>query len=178
MGDEEEIQEEMEDEEVLSGAPVSGGRSKLVTMLMWGAGVVIGVLLMFVISYLVAKKVKSDAFKEEQNIVIAPAPPPLATYTFPKEFRVNTADIDEPHFIQLSLAFGYKTENKALEKELIDRQTQMMHIINIILGGKKKEDLQTQLQKLNLAEEVKSQINMILSEGKIEEVYFQEIVIS
>ncbi len=177
MGDDEDVQEDSE-EEALAGAPVSGGRSKLITILMWVVGVIIGVLLMFVISYLVAKKVKSDAFKEEQNIVIAPAPPPLGTFAFAKEFRVNTSDVDEAHYIQMTLAFGFKIDNKALEKELFDRQTQMMHIINIILGGKKKEELQTPLQKLNLAEEIKSQINMILSEGKIEEVYFQEIVIS
>ena len=176
--DEELLDDELDDDEVLAGAPVSGGRSKLVTILLWAAGVVVSLVLMLLISYLVAKKVKTDSYKEEQNIVIAPAPPPLATYPFPKEFRVNTADVDEPHFIQMSLALGYDEENKQLEAELIQRQTQMMHIINIILGGKKKEDLGTPLQKLNLAEEIKSQLNMILSNGKIQEVYFRELVVS
>ena len=36
----------------------------------------------------------------------------------------------------------------------------------------------TPMQKLNLAEEIKSQINMIFSQGKIEEVYFEELIIS
>ena len=130
------------------------------------------------ISYFIAKRVKTEAYKEDQNIVIAPAPPPLAIYRFQKEFRVNTADIDEPHFIQVSMTFGYETENKLLEAELIARQAQMMHIINIILGGKKKDELTTTLQKLNLAEEIKSQINMILRNGKIDEVYFEQLVIS
>ena len=171
--------EELLDNEEGSLAPINGGeRSKLVTILLWVAGALAGIVLMILISYFIAKKVKSDAYKEEQNIVIAPAPPPLATFKFQKEFRVNTADIDEPHFIQMSLAFGFDGNNKPLENELIQRHTQMTHIVNIILGGKKKEELTTTLQKLNLAEEIKSQINIILSEGKVEEVYFEEIVVS
>ncbi len=176
---EEEVFEGIDDEED-SGAAQYGPktRSKLVTILLWAVGSIAVILLMLLVSYLMAKKVKSDAYKEEQNIVIAPAPPPLSVYRFPKEFRINTADVDESHFIQLSLAFGFDIDNKGLEAELIQRQAQMKHIINIILGGKKKEELSTTLQKLNLAEEIKSQINMILSQGKIEEVYFEELVVS
>ncbi|MDH5717865.1 MAG: flagellar basal body-associated FliL family protein [Spirochaetia bacterium] len=176
MGDEEILDDEEEQEEII-GTP-SAGRSKIVTILLWVAGAVVSLLLMVLISYLVASKVKQEAYREQQDIVIAPAPPPLASYPFSKEFRVNTADVDEPHFIQVSIAFGYDGENKKLETELVQRQTQMMHIINIILGGKRKEDLASPLQKLNLADEIKSQINMILSEGKIEEVYFKELVVS
>ena len=182
MADDDVLDEEEKepDEDLLAGAPMAGGagRSKIITILLWIAGSIVTVLLMVLISYLIAKKVKTDAYREEQNIVIAPAPPPLGTYHFQKEFRVNTADVDESHFIQVTLSFGYDSNNKLLEGELIQRQAQMMHIINIILGGKKKEDLMTPMQKLNLAEEIKSQINMIFSQGKIEEVYFEELIIS
>jgi len=177
MADEEVLDDEMEDDG-LEDTGLGGGKSKLVTMLLWVAGAIVGILLMVLIAYMIAKKVKNDQYKEEQSIVIAPAPKPLATYSFPKEFRVNTADVDEAHFIQLSLTFGFKEDNKELERELSQRQQQMMHIINIILGGKKKEDLATPLQKINLTEEIKSQINMILRDGKIEDVYFVEIVVS
>lgn len=174
----EELLDDDQDEDYLQGAPISGARSKLITILLWIAGAIVAVLLMVLISYLIAKKVKTDAYREEQNIVIAPAPPPLGTYRFQKEFRINTADTDETHFIQLTLAFGYDMDNKQLESELIQRSAQMMHIINIILGGKKKEELMTPMQKLNLAEEIKSQVNMIFSKGKIEEVYFEELIVS
>ena len=88
MADEELL--DTEDEE--SGlAPIGGGeRSKLVTILLWVAGALAAIVLMILISYFIARKVKSDAYKEEQNIVIAPAPAPLATFKFQKEFRVNT----------------------------------------------------------------------------------------
>ena len=54
----------------------------------------------------------------------------------------------------------------------------MVHIINIILGGKRKDELFTPLQKLNLGEEIKNQINMILRDGKISEVMFEQLVVS
>ena len=177
MADDEELLDTEEEEGLLKAESNAGG-SKLISILLWVAGGLGGIILMVVISYLMARKVKTEVYKEEQNVVIAPAPPPLATFKFSKEFRVNTADVDEAHFIQMSLAFGYNVDNKLLENELIQRQIQMKHIINIILGGKKKEDLSTTLQKLNLAEEIKSQMNIILSEGKVEEVYFEELVVS
>ena len=177
MADDEELLNTEEEEGLLEEE--SGGRnSALISILLWVAGGLGAIIVMIVISYFMARKVKTDAYKEEQNVVIAPAPPPLATFKFPKAFRVNTADVDEPHFIQMSLAFGYDVNNKLLESELIQRQVQMKHIVNIILGGKRKEDLSTTLQKLNLSEEIKSQMNIILSEGKVEEVYFEELVVS
>lgn len=179
MAEEEDIiDEELEDDDDFGGPGVGSGRSKIVTILLWVAGGTALILLMFAISFLVANKVRTESYKEEQNIVIAPAPPPMQTFKFQKEFRVNTADTDESHFIQMSLTFGYRGENKELESELIARQSQMMHIINILLGGKKKEDLATQTDKLNLEEEIKSQINMILREGQIDDVYFEELVVS
>ena len=179
MADDEEITEGAEsgDDEVLA-AGLGGGKSKAAGLLMYVAGALIAIILMIVISYFIAKSVKTEAYKEEQNIVIAPAPPPLKPFKFQKEFRVNTADMDEAALYPAFLTFGYDPENLKLETELIQRQAQMMHIINIVLGGKKKEDLSTPLQKLNLAEEIKSQVNMILRDGKIIEVYFEELVVS
>lgn len=176
MGDEELLDDDEIEES--GGGSLSTGRSKLVSILLWVAGAVVAILLTVLISYLVAKKVKTEAFKEEQNIVIAPPPPPLSNFHFQKEFRVNTADTNESHFIQVSITLAYEGEDKQLETELIQRQSQMMHIINIILGGKSMDELVTPLQKLNLAEEIKSQINMILRDGKIVDVYFEQLVIS
>ena len=68
--------------------------------------------------------------------------------------------------------------NKMLDAELAKRTPQVIHIINIILGGKRKDELFTPLQKLNLGEEIKNQINMILRDGKISEVMFEQLVVS
>ncbi len=174
-------EELMEEDELEGGeaAALPSGRSKLVTILMIAAGILVLVLLTVLISYFVAKNVRTASYEMQQNIVIAPAPPPLSIYKFPKEFRVNTADTEEGGgYIQLMINLGYVGENKQLEAELSNRNAQMMHIINILLSGKRKEELNGQMQKQNLAEEIKSQINMLLREGKIEEVYFESIVIS
>lgn len=175
-------EEELLEEEEGEGdqAPkVGSGRSKLVTILLVASGVLVFILLTILISYYVAKNVRTASYEMQQNIVIAPAPPPLTIFRFPKEFRVNTADTEEGgSFIQVQINLGYVGENKQLEAELANRTAQMMHIINILLSGKRKEELLGQMQKQNLAEEIKSQINMLLREGKIEEVYFESIVIS
>ncbi len=155
-----------------------GGHSKIVVIIFWLVGGLAAIFLMLLISYFVARQVETHSYKESNNIVIAPAPAPLATFTFKKEFRVNTADSDTPHFVQASISFALEPNNQDLMSELSNRQIQMKHIINIILGDKKKSDLSTTIQKLNLAEEIKVQINMILSKGEIEEVYFEEFVVS
>ncbi|MCS6985704.1 MAG: flagellar basal body-associated FliL family protein [Leptospiraceae bacterium] len=175
MAEEELLEEEEEQEKT----QVPAGRSKIVTILLIAAGVLTFILLTVLISYYVAKSVRTASYEMQQNIVIAPAPPPLTIYRFPKEFRVNTADTEEGgSFIQVQINLGYVGENKQLEAELANRSAQLMHIINILLSGKRKEELMGQMQKQNLAEEIKSQINMLLREGKIEEVYFESIVIS
>ncbi len=177
MADEEE--DLLEDEEELSTeAVMPSGRSKIITILLWIAGAIFAIILMLLISYLMAKNVRNEAYKEGQNIVIAPAPPPWATYRFQKEIRVNTADVDEPHYLQASIALGFDGSNKNLGNELTQREVQLRHIVIMILSGKKKEDLATVSQKSDLREEIKSLINNTLTEGKIDEVFFEELVLS
>lgn len=179
MGDEE-LNDGLGEDEAggLPAGGISSGRSKIVTILIWVVGAIVAITLMILISYFIARKVKSESFQESQGIVIAPAPAPLSNFKFQKEFRVNTADIEEPHFISVSISLAYEGENLPLDAELAARIPQMMHTINIILGSKRKEELFTSDQKLDLAEEIKSQLNMILREGKIEEVYFEQLVVS
>lgn len=178
MADEEDLLDDEEEQEELAPASMPSGRSKIITILLWVAGAIFAIVLMILISYLMAKKVRTEAYKEGQNIVIAPAPPPWATYRFQKEIRVNTADVDEPHYIQASIALGYDGDNKKLSNELSQREVQLRHIVIMILSGKKKEDLATVVQKNNLQDEIKSLINNTLTEGKIDEVFFEELVLS
>lgn len=178
MAEEEDLLEDDDEEEGFEPSAGTSGKSRIITILLWVAGAIFAVILMVLISYLMARKVKTEAYKEGQNIVIAPAPPPWATYRFQKEIRVNTADVDEPHYIQASIAFGYDGDNKALTAELSLREVQLRHIVIMILSGKKKEDLATVIQKNNLQDEIKSLINNTLTEGKIDEVFFEELVLS
>jgi len=178
MADAEDLDQEDGGEESVA-APISSGRSRIVTILIWVVAGLIALALMFVISVMVAKYYKNADFQETESITIAPPSAPPAIFKIQHEFRVNTADTDEAHYAQATITLAYEGElNKMLDAELAKRIPQVIHIINIILGGKRKDELFTPLQKLNLGEEIKNQINMILRDGKISEVLFEQLVVS
>ncbi|MBW7858856.1 MAG: flagellar basal body-associated FliL family protein, partial [Leptonema sp. (in: Bacteria)] len=55
---------------------------------------------------------------------------------------------------------------------------QLRNIINLILAGKSRDELTTIQGQLELREEIKASINHVLSEGKVEEVYFSEFIVN
>lgn len=168
---------EIEEEE---SKPVSEPRKKspILQWLIYIALGLLGLLIVTVISMLVAQRTATSVFKKQKNIALVKAPPPLEVFNFPDEFRINTADIGEVHFIKLKLAFGYEDGQVTLGTELVKRSPQMQNIINLIIARKTKEDLKTIRQQLDLREEIKAHINHILSDGKIKEVYFKEFIVN
>ncbi|EMO29208.1 flagellar basal body-associated protein FliL-like protein [Leptospira interrogans serovar Bataviae str. HAI135] len=54
----------------------------------------------------------------------------------------------------------------------------MRDLINLIVGRKSKDELINIEDQLDLREEIKAQVNHILTEGKIQEVYFTEFIIN
>lgn len=173
MGDEEE--QEYEEEASL---PSSGGRSKLVTILIYVVAVLLGIILVMVISYVVAKNVRAGQYEETINKTVVKSPKPLDTWRFPDEFRVNTADTETNHFVKVKIAYAFSKGQLGLEAELNQRIPQMQDLINIILQGKRKRELTGRLNQLNLREEIKAQINHILREGEIKDVYFTEFIVN
>lgn len=177
MGDDEKNVVDIDEEEGegVEETPVSTSPSKIIKILFYIVGAVILVLLIIGISYIVTKNVQEQKYVREQAIVVAPPPPPLAHFDLPS-FSVTTRDT-EPHFIKITVALGYE-ESIELNAELVRRTPQFQHIINVLLSGKKFENLDTVEDKINLSEEIKAHINMILMAGKVKEVYFREIVIN
>lgn len=177
MGDDEKNVVDIDEEEAegVEETPVSTSPSKIIKILFYIVGAVILVLAIIGISYIVTKNVQEQKYVREQAIVVAPPPPPLAHFDLPS-FSVTTRDT-EPHFIKITVALGYE-ESIELNAELVRRTPQFQHIINVLLSGKKFEDLDTVEDKINLSEEIKAHINMILMAGKVKEVYFREIVIN
>lgn len=173
----EEEQEEQEVQEVPQQAPVSR-LNQIVKILIYVALGLVGIIIMSIISYYVAKYATTQQYKEVASIVVVKPPPPLEVYTFSEDFKVNTADKEETHFIKLKLSLGFEPGNKVLSTELAQRAPQLRNIINLILAGKTKEQLSTIEGQLELREEIKASINHVLSEGKIEEVYFNEFIIN
>ncbi|MCB1156096.1 MAG: flagellar basal body-associated FliL family protein [Leptospiraceae bacterium] len=153
-------------------------KSPILQWLIYIALGILGILIVTVISVFVAQKTATSVYKQQKNIALVKAPPPLEVFNFPDEFRINTADVGEVHFIKLKLAFGYEEGQLTLGNELVKRSPQMQNIINLIISRKTKEDLKTTVQQLDLREEIKAHINHILSEGKIKEVYFKEFIVN
>lgn len=173
MGDDERdlIDEESKPEE----SEGSTATSRIVKILLYVAAALIAIGLMFGISVIVFQYLKEGDYKKSQDIIAAPPPEPLATYELPP-FSKATAD-EEPHFIKLTISLGYETSPE-LNNELIRRRDEMQHIINILLQGKKYEDLNSVSGSITLAEEIKAHINIRLIAGKVKEVYFKEFVVN
>lgn len=153
----------------------SGGASKLIKILLYVVGGILLIFLIVGVSYIVSMNVQEMAYEREQDIVVAPPPPPLAHFDLP-DFSVTTKDA-EPHFVKISLSLGYETDTE-LNTELVQRTVQLQHTINIILRGKRFEDLDSVEDTVGLAEEIKAHVNVILISGKIKEIYFREFVVN
>ncbi len=152
------------------------GGSKIIKILIYVAASILGLFLMVGIAYLVSKYMVEASYAREQQILTAPPPPPLAHFDL-KEFAVSTKD-ETPHFIKLELSLGYQKDDMKLQTELIERTVQIRHIINILLSGKRHQDLDSVEEKIDLAEEIKASINIILRNGQVKEVYYREFVLS
>lgn len=175
---EEEKDEIIEEEEEAPQEEPAGRRfeaSKLVKILLYVAGGILLIVLMAGIAFLVFKYMRESDYQKQQDIVAAPPAAPLAVYELP-DFSKTTADA-EPHFIKMKISLAYES-NMELNNELVSRRDQIQHIVNIILQGKKYEDLDEVSDTIALAEEIKAHINVILIAGKIKEVYFKELVVN
>jgi flagellar protein FliL len=105
-------------------------------------------------------------------------PDPLAAFTL-SEFKLNTADMDETHFIKVTVYLAYadpkkKKENTELVAELNERKIQLVDLVTKILMSKTKADVASIEQQANLKEEIKGRINELLVKGEIEDVYFTD----
>jgi flagellar basal body-associated protein FliL len=183
MGDEEKI-EEMDSEEGAAGEAKEGAGesagantalSRIIKILIYVVGGILAIFLIIGISYLVSKYVQERSYQKEQDIVVAPPPPPLAHYDLPT-FQTTTSDA-EPHFAKITLSLGFE-DNPELLGELIARTVQIQHMVNIILRGKKFEELDTVEDSVALSEEIKAHVNVILIAGKVKEVYFKDFVVN
>lgn len=174
---EEEKDEIMDDEEegTPKEEPAASQPSKIIKILLYAAGGILIVVLMIGISYLVSKNVQESSYARSQDIVAAPPPEPLQTFELPS-LSNTTADL-EPHFIKMQVSLGYDM-SPSLNTELSKRKDEMLHIINILLKGKKFEELNSIDSAVSLSEEIKAHINIRLISGKIKEVYFKEFIVN
>lgn len=178
MAEEDMMEDEGGGEESSYQPTAASGLNKIVKILIYVALGAVGLVLMAVIAYYVASYAAARQYKEVASIAVVKPPPPLESFRFADDFRVNTADQGEPHFIKLRLSLGFEQGQAALSAELAQRMPQLRDIINLILAGKTREELSSVQDQLELREEIKASINHILSEGKVIAVYFDEFIVN
>lgn len=176
----EDIQVETEEKPEEAPAAASGfSIGKLIEWLLSNLiPVIVAVVLSTIIAFILVRTSVSKKSEEVYKTVrLAPKPNPLTIFSL-DDFRVNTADIDEPHFLRVKLGLGYNAENKKLATELPSRKEQIRDIILKILNSKEKQDIDEQVEKDRLKDEIKKEINNVLINGEIEDVYYDEFIIS
>lgn len=178
--DQEEVQTEVEEPAQEAQAPAGGFTiGKLIEWLLSNMIIVIiSVVLAVVISFIMIKALTSQKSEEVYKTVqLAPKPAPLVIFPL-DEFRVNTADLDEPHYIRVKINLAYDEKNKKLATELPQRTKQFRDIVLQILNSKEKQDIDEQIEKERLKDEIKKSINNVLTSGEIEDVYYEDFIIS
>jgi len=183
MGDNEErLATDVEEPEAAETAAAEAKGFSLGKLIEWLLSnmitVVVAVVLSVIVSFFIINSVMSKKSEEVYRTVkITPKPQPLAIFML-DDFRINTADIDEPRFVRVKINLGYNAGNRQLQNELVERKIQIRDVVLRILNRKEKRDIDTVEGKERLKEEIKKEINNILINGEIEDVYFDEFVIS
>jgi flagellar protein FliL len=88
------------------------------------------------------------------------------------EITTNLASDD---FIRIS--FKIQTDSKKAKKELEKRMFQVNNIMILELSEKTAENLSGKEGQLQLEEQLKTKINEIMQEGKIEKVYITQFIL-
>ncbi len=156
----------------------TAGWNRIIRILAYLAMAAVGLILMAIIAYYVARTAVSRQYREVDSVALVKPPPPTENFNFVDDFRVNTTDRDEFHFIKARLSLGFEPGNPALSAELAQRVPQLRNIINLILMSKSRQEFSTVQDRLDLQQEIRASINHILVNGKISEVYFNELIIN
>ncbi len=174
----EDIEETAEEEESLEGGPKRKllGPAMVKTLLYVAAALVL-IIVSGTIAYIVAKKVGRAPATEKTAEEYREKPKPLAYFSL-DPFSINTSDVDEPHFVKITINLGYEAGKTDLQTELNARRAQLRDIIISIIGSKKYSDLNTQDKREKLKQEIMNKINDVLRTGQIKAVFIVEFVLT
>lgn len=138
---------------------------------------VIAGIIAAVVAFIVVMQMKSRVSEE---IVTARGPikkePPPMTFDL-GSFNINTADVDEPHFVRLKIYIAYPEKNNPLMLELGQRKFQIRDIVISTVSSMKKEDLDEPIEREELKERLKKLINNVLVNGEIIDIFFDEFTV-
>jgi len=137
-------------------------------------------ILLIIVSVLISLFVQSQTAKTNKQLALQdqrweekkPEPPAIFSLG---EFKINTADKDETHFLKLTLYLAYENKKKEmvkLQSELNERRVQLQALVEEILMSKTKDEIDEPGELDLLKEEIMGRVNGVLNEGQIQEVFF------
>ncbi len=183
MADTEETVEDIEGTEEEEEVMEAGGPGKklfgpsMIKMLVIIAGALVMIIISGTIAYFVAQKVGKPPATEKTSPEKVQKVKPL-NYFDMRDFSINTSDIDEPHFVKLTISLGYEALTVELQTELGARRQELRDIVISVVGSKKFSDLNTQDKRNELKKDLLKRINDVLINGQITGIAFTEFVIT
>ncbi len=174
----------MGDEERVEEAPKKKGKGKLfillglVLILLMGGG---GAAYFFFFKKKPKQQPQGQA-PTPQAPAPAPAPAPMAgaPTAVPQffydldTFIVNLADEDGSRYLKVKMTLALS--NKEVQKEIEKKLPVIRDAIITVISNKYYKDVATPAGKLALKREIMARINIILTTGKVVDIYFTEFV--
>ena len=90
------------------------------------------------------------------------------------EFLVNLADEDGKRYIKLTIYVGY--ESKKLDKEFEEKKPIIRDAVNSVLRAKQSKNF-TSKGTDDIKTEILNRINPLLTSGKVDSIYFYDILV-
>ncbi len=161
-----------------SGGPAKSGfkgfSSNIIKILVIVIALVLVVVITILVSYFVSTRLTQQP-QQLSNADALEAPPEPGKTLSLDEFTTNTADVDETHIVRVDVVLSYDRNNVELDQELNSRIPQLRDIIESLLASKYYRDLKGQGRN-DLKKEIKASINMVLIDGKINDVFLNGFI--
>jgi len=90
-------------------------------------------------------------------------------------FIINILDRDEVRYLKAAITLEADSEAGALE--LQERQAQVRDAILLLIGNKTFDELRDLQGKMQLRSELIAQINTLLQQGQVKNIYFTDFVV-
>lgn len=148
-------------------------KSRLARVLAYSLVAILLVITSVVVSILVVNQQMKPRLDLADRRWEEKKPDPLGVLPI-QDFKISTADTDEPHFVRLNLSLGYEAKNMKVVTELNARKVEIIDLVNRIVGGLRKDELDTPEEREQLKERIREAINAVLQHGEVKAVYFTE----
>lgn len=157
------------------GKKVSGGLVKILMMAAVGLVAAIVMVIISVIVFNVMNKGGGKAATKVLNPSVQKRTPPRLTMPL-KALKLNLNDPTgtNPVFLRVEMALAYEKMNEKLQAELTERKFEIRDKVITLISSKTHEDVNSPEKIELLKKEIKNQINTLLINGLIEDVYILE----